>query len=49
VVNEELLALFCLELLTVNFYNYVHFTFCLNGFLRQVDRISAVACSTHTD
>ena len=24
VVNEELLALFCLELLTVNFYDYVH-------------------------
>jgi hypothetical protein len=27
VVNEELLAFFCLELLTVNFYNYVHFLF----------------------
>ncbi len=24
VMNEELLALFCLELLTVNFYNCVH-------------------------
>jgi hypothetical protein len=49
VVNEELLAFFCLELLTVNFYNYVHYIICLNGFLRQVDCISAAAFSTHTD
>lgn len=27
VVNEELLALFCLELLTVNLYDCVHFNF----------------------
>ncbi len=28
-VNEELLALFSLKLLTLNFYNCVHFAFCL--------------------
>jgi hypothetical protein len=28
VVNEELLALLGLELLTLNFYNCVHFAFC---------------------
>ena len=36
VVNEEFLALFDLELLTVNFYNCVHFNY-LNGFFRKAN------------
>lgn len=35
VVNEDLLAFFNLELLTVNFYDYVHFINLLNGFDRE--------------
>ena len=35
VVNKQFLAFFSFKLLTVNFYNYVHFYFILNGFLPQ--------------
>jgi len=49
VVNEELLALFCLELLTVNFYDYVHYYIILNGFLRKVDASLATLLRTSTD
>jgi hypothetical protein len=36
VMNEELLALLCLKLLTVNFYDCVHFIV-INGFVRQAN------------
>jgi hypothetical protein len=32
---EELLALLCLELLTVNFYDCVHLIIYINGFFRE--------------
>jgi hypothetical protein len=35
VVNEELLALFYLKLLTLNVYNCVHLFIVLKGFLRE--------------
>jgi len=34
-VYKQLLAFFSLELLTVNFYNYVHFIFNIKRFLPQ--------------
>ena len=37
VVYKQLLAFFSFELLSVNFYDYVHFIIRLNGFLRQVN------------
>ena len=35
VMYEELLALLCLELLTVNFYDCVHLIIYINGFFRE--------------
>ena len=49
VVNEELLALFCLELLTVNFYDYVHYLYYIKRFLRKVDASLAPLFRTSTD
>ena len=49
VVNEELLALLSLELLTVNFYDYVHYYIILNGFFRKVDASLAPLLRTSTD
>lgn len=37
VVHEELLALLSLELLTVNFYDCVHFLLNINGFFRKAN------------
>ena len=49
VMNEQLFAFFSFELLTVNFYNYVHFKYILNGFLPQGEPFSSGYFSTSTD
>ena len=41
-VYEEALACFCLELLTVNLYDCVHFNYVLNGFFREAGRLCVV-------
>ncbi len=50
VVNEELLPFFCLELLTVNFYDYVHYIYYKNGFEPSGGRTASlppVTCLSH--
>ncbi len=49
VVNKQFLAFFSLELLTVNFYNYVHFKYILNGFPPQGELFPSSYFSTFTD
>ena len=49
VVNKQFFAFFSFELLTVNFYNYVHFKYILNGFLPQGEPFSFGCFSTSTD
>ena len=47
VVYKQFFALFSFELLTVNFYNYVHLFIILNGFLRKVECITAFTFLPH--
>ena len=49
VVDEELLAFLSLELLTVNFYNCVHYIICKNGFLREASAHAAALIQASTD
>jgi hypothetical protein len=48
-VNEELLALLNLELLTVNFYNCVHYFNNINGFFRQAVDFLSTLVQARTD